>query len=372
MAEHHARLAPSSAARTIQCPASVVMQEQCPEPESEAAMEGTAAHEVALRMHYGVDVAVGDQCSHGIVVIEEMIDGAKLYCSVLSECVPQGHTAKLEQYLDCSSLHPDNGGTPDAWFWYVSKNIIYLVDYKFGYGYVEVFENWQLINYAAGVIKQISPQIGWDKVVFEFIIVQPRSYHTRDGSVRRWKVGYKDLIPYWERLRDVYVEALSHNPRTMTGVECDNCTARHSCTALRTATYQIGDWVTNYNRPDVSIADAALELTLVRKFQKLLGAIETGLAALIESEIRAGKRVPGWYLEPTNGRERWVDPDAAKTIADAMGISISKNQLITPKQAIAAGLPDSIVRMYSETPTGAGKLINDNTQLRKIFGEKQW
>ena len=110
-------------------------------------------------------------------------------------------------------------------------------------------------------------------------------------------------------------------------------------------------------------------LSQVRDAIARLEAIETGLTTQILMMIKAGKRVAGFHIEQGVGREKWRVPEQEViAMAQLMGISVAKQKLITPKQAVAAGLPRELVDSFTETPsTGAKLTADDNARLRMIF-----
>ena len=72
MSNDHAPLAPSSAARWVQCPGSVVMSRAFPDAgDSIEAAEGTSAHEMAKRILTTKEVSYCDD--------EEMVCGMSLH-----------------------------------------------------------------------------------------------------------------------------------------------------------------------------------------------------------------------------------------------------------------------------------------------------
>ena len=176
----HALLPPSSAARVIQCPASLFMCSQFPETDDNPkALEGTQAHEVNVAMWTGQPIPS--------FATEEMLEGAEMWCETLGARTD----VYYEQVVDCSQIHPDNWGTPDAWAYDEMTATLHVWDYKFGHRHVKAFENWQLINYAAG----IWTSGGYNVSNFELTIVQPRSYHA-DGPVRSWSVDRVQMEGY--------------------------------------------------------------------------------------------------------------------------------------------------------------------------------
>jgi len=342
-------LRPSSAARTVQCPASVSLGALHPNPTSSAAEEGTLAHAVAEGVVLGKPLPEG--------ATEEMIEGAAMWLSVTGA---DGH---FEKFGMAPQIHPENGGTPDHWKLRTDTSTLHINDYKFGHGYVEVFQNWQLINYAAIAEHAIGGLPDW----VEFTIVQPRSFH-RDGPIRTWRIKSTKLPVYFEQLRTAFKAALEPNARAYVGSECKYCPARHACNELAKVTYDACDRAGEGLPLDLPPNAVGRELQLIRRELKRMQARETGLAQYAESFIRSGTRIPGFNLEPSFGRECWSKSDAeVAALGEMMGVTMTKPALITPKQAIKAGLDASVVRAYSKVPTGDLKLVEDGVRLAAVF-----
>lgn len=342
-------LRPSSAARTVQCPASVPLGALYLNPTGVAAEEGTLAHTVAEAVVLGKPEPDG--------ATDEMREGAAMWLGVA------GTSGHFEKFGMAPQIHPENGGTPDHWQLRTDTSTLHIDDYKFGHGYVEVFRNWQLLNYAAIAEHAMGGLPEW----VEFTIVQPRSFH-KDGPVRKWRIESAKLPVYFDQLRTAFLAALAPNPRAYVGPECKYCTARHACNELAKVTYDACDRAGEGLPLDLPPDAVGRELQLLRREMKRMEARETGLAQHAESLIRAGTRVPGFDLEATAGRERWVKSDAeVRALGDMMGVTLTKPTIITPKQAIKAGIAAEVVRAYSETPKGELKLTETGVRLTSVF-----
>lgn len=70
------------------------------------------------------------------------------------------------------------------------------------------------------------------------------------------------------------------------------------------------------------------------------------------------------------GRERWIKPEPEViAMGELMGVKLGVTKLVTPKQAIKAGMPEAVIKSFTETPRGELKLVpDDGTKARKIFG----
>lgn len=361
----HAALAPSSAERWVPCPGSVSMSLLYPEEEeTESAREGTAGHWAACEEAAGRGAAEGQVTPEGWVLDADQIDGAELFAKHLPERIMK--VALLEQRLEMPQIHVQNWGTTDLAAVDVAEQKAYISDYKYGHGIVEVVDNWQLIDYAAGLANRV-PAIGpgW---TFELAIVQPRAFH-RDGHVRRWRVSYSTLALRWESMAFAAEEATSLDPRLQTGPHCTHCRARHACPALHNDVSQIA------NRLEVAapleLPDEALgfELRQLYRMQGLLDSRITGLEAEAEARMRAGRGLPWLTLESKPGRENWkVSPTGVIEVGKLYGLDLSKVGAITPLQARKKGLPEVVTKALAARESTSMKLaVVKQADIRRIF-----
>jgi Protein of unknown function (DUF2800) len=383
MAEH-SKLPPSSAARRVACPGSRALEERYPEvKESPHAREGEAAHWVASQMivkHFNLSLHAHPKplatiAPNGEVITTEMFEGADLYLSSIKSVIDDHgdqDLAKLlhiEERIDISRIHPDCWGTPDCWL-FVS-NELYIWDYKFGHGFVDVFENWQLTEYCAGIIDKLSLTGIQDQHTWvNFYIVQPRNYH-RDGSIRSWRIKASELRGLFNILSAAEAEASKPQATCKPSPECAYCLGRHACEALQRSALSSVD-VAVLNTPwELAPHSIGNELRYLKRATELLDARITGLEEQITAMIRRGDRVPFFKLEQSQGRDKWKsDAREIMTLGEMLGYDLSKPaEVVTPKQAIKMGVPEEVVHSYTERTNGAMKLVLDEENTaRKIFG----
>lgn len=365
----HSPIAPSSAARWVQCPGSVALSAAYPQEETQRQREGTAAHWACVEVLQGRTVDVGVIAPNGVVLTEEMCDGAEIYADAVRADITSTAAWHIETRVDCPDIHEQSWGTPDAWVFDRPVRRLVITDYKFGHRLVDPFECWQLINYASGILR-VHDVTGLEDqaLTVTMRIVQPRGYH-RDGPVREWVVTASDLRPYFNRLAAAATVALQPGATCTPGPECRDCAGRHACEALQRAGYQAADAALSSVPLELSPSALARELQLLERSATLLDARITGLSTAAQALLRAGATVPGYSLEQGSGRERWKAPVAEVVmLGQMMGVDVSKPGTLTPKQAIKAGLPAELVNQYSETPRGEVKLVPDGTRLAAVFG----
>lgn len=357
----HSKLPPSSAARRVACPGSRKLEALYPREQTESAKEGELAHHYAsIHLQYNVDIKNGIFIKNEPAdIIPSLKNGVNMYIDyVCFQYLNSKALMHIEERLNMPNIHPESWGTPDAWF--VDDGVLHMFDFKYGFGPVEVYENWQMIAYAAGVPDEFT------KAVFH--IVQPRASHI-DGPIRTWEVELKDLVEYWDMLINAEWEAMQSHPITKPSPQCVNCQARHACPALQKTVLNNINTLSFSLPHDLDDAGLGNELRILHNAAKLLDARITGLEQEALSKLKAGKRVPHYELGEVQSREKWTcDPTNLGALFDIEVRKPVEIEFITPKQAIRAGIPAKVVRKYSETPQGAKKLQPiDEKKIRKIF-----
>jgi Protein of unknown function (DUF2800) len=371
MMNDHAPYAPSSMHITAQCAGWIKNASLLPPvPRTEEQMEGDAAHWVALNMAMTGDCTAGVTAPNGIEVTDEMIDGAYLYLEAI-----EGKPGVGESTVTIPRIHPTKcWGSPDWWQWTADTKTLKVVDYKFGFKFVEVWENWQLISYAAGLMDFLG--LSDDDVILELVIVQPRSYH-RDGPIRTWRCSGTKIRAQINILANQVEEAdTSPNPATKSGDHCLQCVARVGCTTYQKSIGAILDF-TGVAEPLLQTpGDIGRELRLVQDARERLKGRQTGLEAMAEQMIRTGQAVPFFGMEQSAGRLRWLE---GVSVGEVEGMiqalvpgktALKPATLVTPTQtrALLPKAAKGVIDGYAERAPGAMKLVRDNmAKLSRIF-----
>lgn len=384
MSGHHALIAPSSMDRTVACSAWIGLSQGLPpEPETEEAMEGNAADWVAkqwaqgIEWHHGAPIPLpGD-----FKVDYDMIHGAKMWTKTL------GYGAVSGVPVICERIHPtDCWGEPDGWRWDAIEGVLRLPDYKYGFEIVDVFENWQLIPYAVGLIDTLG--LKDTEVTIEFIIVQPRAHHL-DGPVRRWKVRADKIRHLVTKAHHAAIRAVPPPnleiapPLAVTGPHCVHCPARLHCKSFQMGISTVLSTTRSATRVAMDHIAVGTQLALVQDAIKMLKAQETALEAQAESYIRSGKHVPNFVMEPGTSRLGWLPNVTAEEIIllahnvaaiDARkppgALNSRSGPIVTPTQLIKAGVDAAVISQYADRPKGAMKLARESSStIRRIFGD---
>lgn len=364
----HARLPPSSADIWVKCHGWRELSEKYPEAEdSEAGIEGTEAHELAVEALKSWPQKI--PASKAAQYTEEMVEGAEFYASVIGEVrnkLPGSYPA-IEFRSDAKTLvHEENFGTMDCII-YKPEYGLYIWDYKFGRYNIDVFENWQLINYAAIAIETFNIP---DEKPVVLGIIQPRGFNS-DGPSRKWETTVKELRPYIDQLRLAAEESFSGFGRLLTGSHCRFCKALNQCPAARSAALDAFEFSERVRGIEPSIEELANELRFLKRAYK---AIEYRIASVeseVEASLASGKRVPYFSLKRSPGNRFWTkDAKEINEICKLIyGIDIQKpKEILSPAQAEKKGIPREIIDQFTDRGMGPNKLTADkDADVRKAF-----
>lgn len=378
MSGAHAFLPPSGAPCWAVCALWPTMNRLYPETgEKVEAKEGEAGHWAFTEMLYRRPIAEGHAAPNGVAVTGEMMEGAELYVETVSAAyasVASVSHYKVEQRVEIPRVHPANWGTPDTWLFghnpTTGRAKLFVIDYKFGHEFVEVFENWQLVDYALGILDEM--EIGGlaeMSVDIEFVIVQPRTHH-KDGTVRRWRTTADALRPLANKL--ILAAQLAHDPAPPATPEPDNCKhcpGRHACEALQREGYKAAAVARMSTPLEMPQEAMGLELKMLQRAIKLAEARASGLAQQIEFALTSGQYSPHFAMESTPARLSWTRPDdEILALGGLLGVDLAaKPEAITPTQAKPL-LDPALLELYSHRPRGSLKLVPVNVaNLRKVF-----
>lgn len=394
MSGHHAPIAPSGLDLIIACQASLGLSQGLPpEPDTPETLEGNAADWVAKQYARGNEVAYGTPIPlpGDFTVDYDMIHGAKMWADTIGYGSVSGVPVVAER------IHPTAcWGEPDGWVWNPIEGVLKLPDYKYGFGLVELFTvdasghlvfNWQLLGYFAGLMDTL--ELNDEYIQVEFIIVQPRAFH-RDGPVRRYTVSATYLRA---QVNEAFNKAnraykplesipLGPMPEAETGPHCIHCPARGVCQTYQAATGRVVEYTGKMGRIAMEPSDVGVELAILQHAAQFLRGRIHALEAQAEAYLRAGKRVPMFCMEVDGGGYKWLDGvtvQELEAVAATCGLTLRNNitdphsrksPVVTPTQAIKAGIDAAVINQYAAKLPGAMKLTRSTSTLeaRKVFG----
>ncbi len=340
----HARLSPSASSRWMLCPGSVLLIERLIEEglivedrSSEAAAEGTAAHELraecldlGLEPHDFIGQTIRAD-GMAFEVTEEMCDHLQTGIDWVRE---QAGDPIIEARVSLDRWLPGQFGTLDCGFDH--DGLLTINDLKYGLGKVSADENRQLRIYALGFYDLMKRPVETVRLVID----QPRA-----GGLKIWSCPLSELLEFGEEVRAAGKLALSPDAPLVAGeTQCQWCPVKDTsrgcaaydkfCEDIFCGAFDDLDADPEFVEPETMEPERRWYIITHTKMAK------SWLDQLYEASLtaaQAGKPDPGSKLVTGNEGDRfYTDPQAAEEILvaavgddDAFG----PRKLKSPKQA---------------------------------------
>lgn len=377
----HSVLAPSSAYQWVYCAGSLGLQRRYPERDNDEARAGDASHWVAssclTTKNLNPEHLIEQRAPNNEEVTPEIAEAAQMYIDDIRRiCTDNGlfQGLQVEQPVTIDRVHPQCWGTPDANVFDKNRGILYVWDYKYGWGIVEAFENWQTICYAIGLIDRIrgygNPNFSDEHIQVCMRIVQPRPPH-EDGRIRTWTVRASDLRTYANILHMAAHRAMEADAKTTSGPHCRYCSARHVCPAYhRSVGYALD--VTSHNVPnELPPAAIGAHITELRRAKDYIMWMLSAREEQALTLVRKGGLIPGYAPEHGRGRLTWTRPKSEiAALGDLCGVDVRKPvDVLTPTQAMKEGMDESMVQKYSKIRKTDLKLVPESEKAKKVFAK---
>lgn len=366
----HALLGASSAHRWLACPPSARLEATKPDSTSEAAAEGTLAHElVELKLKRFLagrktGKATPKIASHELYrpVMEEYTDEyvnyvLELYASVKASC-PDALLIS-ERRVDFSSIVPGGFGTTDTII--IADRVMHVIDFKYGKGVlVEAHGNPQLRLYGWGALHEYGMLYDIEKVVVH--IVQPRLDHSEFEEI-----PVQDLINWGaDRVRPVAELADKGEGEFCAGEHCRFCRAQATCRAyadhvMSLTAHQFADPV---ELTDQEIAEILPKVDELVRWAKMIKDFAQ------DEAVNHDHFIPGYKLVEGRSSRVITDPDEAWEKLEEAGwathditklVSLTELETLVGKKALAELLGDLIVK-----PTGKPVLVPESDKRPAI------
>ncbi|MGC2311012.1 MAG: DUF2800 domain-containing protein, partial [Candidatus Babeliaceae bacterium] len=248
----HSLLSPSSSDRWTRCTGSVALCKDLPNPPNEASALGTAKHEATFSCLMHANPTMTACTLKGRPWFADgfagEIDGdfieAVNYCLRAVRAI-SGDSRWFEVTLDTSPVLgvPEQSGTADVVIGDHATRVLNVGDHKFGYGFVEVENNRQMLTYAAAALHEFD-EFGTDYDTVRLWVFQPKR-----GEPRMWETSAHYVREFARTvLAPAAYEAMSvvkyaeANPGKSIAValtpgdeQCQWCPARANCAARNDA-----------------------------------------------------------------------------------------------------------------------------------------
>jgi hypothetical protein len=319
----HALLSASGSDRWLNCTASARLEENFQDVESEEALQGTLAHELAelmlkvdlklitmnsfrgqmekLRKHELYYYEMEEQLMTYVRYVKEQFTEAKRVDKA-------GAKLFIEQKFDLSKYVEKGFGTSDSAI--VFSQQLEVIDLKFGEGVaVKAEHNSQLKYYGLGVLEALGPQAqAQDVQMVKLTIVQPRM-----DNISSWSIPAKFLRAWGEDvLRVKAEEAFEGLGEQVPGEWCQFCKVKPRCRALS----EIAKPVIQQAKIDTNIEDDRVlsDNELVELF-KVAEVTKNWLNKLKDYMLKQALKGKSWQtLKLVEGNTRRQFKDEAKVI----------------------------------------------------------
>lgn len=239
-------------------------------------------------------------------------------------------------------------------------------DLKYGWGIVEVKENWQLIGYAIGEIIRRGQY--FREIVFR--ILQPRPHH-EEGPIREWVISYDELLVLKERIETRFLEIANGKADLQTSSKCKYCPAAgEACGAFNRLFYRALEVSTHLIQDKLTEKEIADQIDHIKRAEEVLKIKLDSLMELGTARIRAGKIIPGYVQTNKYGHREWKQGVNADTVKVMTGLDVQETVLMSPAKVEKMGLKKKLLEQLTTTKiTGVRLEKKNSTEVgNKIFG----
>ena len=347
----HALLSPSGSHRWMHCTPSARLEENLPESTSSAAEEGTVAHELAeyaletyLKGEYTPlldDLPTPKHIAANQYYSPEMDKYVTDYVCYVCDIYELEEKAEMsiERKFDLTAYVPECFGSCDCDI--VGEKVLNIIDLKYGKGVqVDAKDNSQLMMYALGVLRTLSP-----KRQAEIETVRMHIAQVRLGNYSVFEMTARDLT-HWgiHVLRPTAEKAFAGQGETVVGSHCKFCKFKAQCRAQRDAL--IGDFETHGETKALTLDEIGDVLSKADMFTDWLSSVKAHAMA----EALAGKTVKGWKL--VEGRSNRVITDEAKAVEILVGMGYTEEELKNHKLKGIGDLENKVGKKALEISLG--------------------
>jgi len=361
----HAVYSPSQLPRIMRCTASIHESKFAPIQESSSyANHGTMLHERVPRVWDKgkgqiIDLELEDQN-----YIVDCID----YLKNIIANIEGEYTIQFETKVDLSPFGlSEVWGTADVIIHDVARNILHVIDWKFGHG-VQVYAhmNEQGLAYGAGAA-------GYPALIEDVYIhiVQPPKDHFDE-----FKISYEDLVKWvFNKLAPALAEAQSTTPRFAPGEkQCRWCPASMKCRARHADTVEKAQHVFKAVSATAQVRPEELA-ALIKKAEDIKKYISQLMTFAVE-ELKHGRAIPGYKLVSGRSNRKWKsEEDAEAWLENHSSVTEMRppGKFFSPAQAEKQDRKlkkDADFQALIEKPPGKPQLTGINDKRPALPAEK--
>ena len=360
----HATLSASSSHRWLQCLPSAILELEFKDKTSEAAAEGTAAHDLcesklkkALKIRSKKPVSKYD-CDEMEKHTDDYVDFVMEQLE-LARQVCKDPLVLIEQRLDFSCYVPEGFGTGDAVI--ISDEKLHIIDFKYGIGVlVDAQDNPQMKLYALGALEAYDSL--YDIKDVSMTIFQPR----RD-NVSTWTIPVEQLKAWAEEeLKPKAQKAIKGEGEYIPGEWCTFCRAAVKCRARAAIKLELAKF--DFKLPPI-LTDAEIE-DIIHKLPDMTKWANTIMAYASDAAINHGKEWSGFKVVKGRSNRKYKDEEAVAQKAIENGfedifrqslIPLTEMQKLMGKTKFDEVLGDLIVK-----PPGKMTLVPDTDKRKAV------
>lgn len=372
----HAKLGPSSAARWLECTASVVEAAKYPNVASEPAAQGTYYHElVSLGLELGLDPTgfLGNVMrvdGFEIECDEDMVSHAEQAIEMTLERLPGELFVETKVALD--RWMPGQWGTLDVGAF--DEEFIYIHDEKYGAGVaVSPVNNPQIMLYALGFWNDIAKH-KTSATKFILSINQPRN--GAGGGI--WETTLADLLTFGKTVKRKIAE-IEDDPEFVPGAkQCQFCPAKNGCSAfaefnlaLLDLCFEDLDMKTSPDLPEQMTPER--RSYIVQNSSMITSWLKTLHNGILTDALSGETETPGFKAVHGNaGRRAWKDQQAAEAALSALtDKDIFVKKLLSPAVAqklVGTKKYDSNLAKYITRPEPKPILVPEQDKRPALKG----
>lgn len=382
----HALLSPSSAAKWINCPPSARLEEQLGEEESEAAREGTLAHDICelklrkLFIEKGMSDATFKRRLNKLKkheLYQKEMDGHTDayvdYVSSIAYSFPATPYMAVEKEFSYDAYAREGFGTSDCLL--IAGTHMHVFDFKYGHTPVSADHNPQMMLYALGAVCTYGFIYPVQEVTMH--IIQPRV-----TAPARCTIPASELLDWADKVvRPMAALAWEGKGDFKQGDWCDKCycAANGCCKHRAEENLQLGK---EAQMPVGAFSYTELGDILARG--RFVAAWIKKVEAQVIRLLQQGKQVPGWKLVEGQSKRQISDFDKAIEALVAAGYQedlfyINKPLPMGEIEGIIDKKDKPILETYIVKPPGAPVLAEESDKRpayvsvtpEEAFGEKK-
>jgi hypothetical protein len=360
----HALLSASSSHRWINCPPSARLSENYEDKGSNYAAEGTDAHELCeYKLKNLLGISAKDPTKNLSYYNEEMEECANGYATYILELLEDAKQTcpdpqlLIEQRLNLSKYVEGGFGTGDCVL--VADNILQILDYKHGQGYlVEAKDNPQMMLYSLGALEIFDG-------IYDIASVSMTIYQPRKGNISTHTVPKESLYRWAEGvLKPAAMLAYAGDGEFKCGEWCQFCKAKHECRARAEQNMELARY--DFKLPPL-LSDTEVE-NILGNIDELMSWASDLKDFALQMAIR-GKQWNGYKLVEGRSYRRYTDEESVAEVVSSAGYDPFEKKVIgvtAMTSLLGKKRFEEILGSYIEKPQGKPTLVPEGDKRPPI------